>query len=106
VTTLRTIIVDDEAPARELLRSMLKAWPECAIVGEAGDGESAVTMIRHLSPDLLFLDVQMSGLDGFDVVASVAPSTGGTSSSTPTRSTGWRRTTKSSASTLARPCSS
>jgi two-component system LytT family response regulator len=75
MTTLQTIIVDDEAPARELLRSMLQAWPQCEIVGEASDGESAVTMIQQLSPDLLFLDVQMSGLNGFDVVASLAPDT-------------------------------
>jgi two-component system LytT family response regulator len=75
MTTLRTIIVDDEAPARELLRSMLQAWPQCEIIGEASDGESAVTMIQQLSPDLLFLDVQMSGLNGFDVVASLAPDT-------------------------------
>jgi two-component system LytT family response regulator len=75
MTTLRTIVVDDEAPARDLLRSMLHAWPQCEIVGEAGDGESAVTMIQDLSPDLLFLDVQMPGLNGFDVVASLAPDT-------------------------------
>lgn len=75
MTTLRTIVVDDEAPARDLLRSMLRAWPQCEIVGEAGDGESAVTMIQDLSPDLLFLDVQMPRLDGFDVVATLAPDT-------------------------------
>jgi two-component system, LytTR family, response regulator len=75
MTTLRTIIVDDEAPARELLRSMLAAWPQCQIVGESSDGEAAVSLIRDLSPDLLFLDVQMPGLNGFDVVASVAPDT-------------------------------
>lgn len=75
MTALRTIIIDDELPARELLRSMLQPWPEVEIVGEAADGESAVTMIGELAPDLLFLDVQMAGLNGFDVVASLAPDT-------------------------------
>jgi two-component system, LytTR family, response regulator len=75
MTGLRTIIIDDESPARELLRSMLKAWPKIDIVGEAGDGESAVIMIRHMSPDLLFLDVQMPGMNGFDVVATLSPET-------------------------------
>jgi two-component system LytT family response regulator len=75
MTTLRTIIVDDEAPARELLRAMLGAWQEIEIVAEASDGESAVSMIRQMAPDLVLLDVQMPGLNGFDVVASLAPET-------------------------------
>ena len=75
MTTLRTIIVDDEVPARELLRSMLQAWPQLEIIGEAADGESAVTMIRDTAADLLFLDVQMSGMNGFDVVARLATDT-------------------------------
>jgi two-component system LytT family response regulator len=71
--TLRTMIVDDEDNARGLLRSMLTAWPRIRVVGDAADGESAVTLARRESPDLLFLDVQMPGMSGFDVVAALSP---------------------------------
>ncbi len=69
--TIRTLIVDDEEPARELLRSFLAPWPDVDIVGEAADGASAVELARRLAPDLLFLDVQMPRVGGFDVVAAL-----------------------------------
>jgi two-component system, LytTR family, response regulator len=69
----RVLIVDDEAPARALLRSLLDAHPRIAIVGEAPGGAAAVEMIRRLDPDLVLLDVQMPEVDGFGVVEAVGP---------------------------------
>lgn len=69
--TIRALIVDDEQPARERLRRYLSTADDVAIVGEAADGLEAVDAIRRLSPDLVFLDVQMPGLDGFDVLEAV-----------------------------------
>ena len=60
--TIRTLIVDDEPLAREGLRVRLSREPDIEIVGEANDGESAVEAIEGLTPDLVFLDVQMPGL--------------------------------------------
>jgi two-component system, LytTR family, response regulator len=68
---IRTIIVDDEELARERLRSLLVKEPEIEIVGEAADGRSAVDLVDKLKPDLLFLDVQMPELTGFEVLASL-----------------------------------
>lgn len=66
--TLRALIVDDEAPARAGLRALLLEHGDIAVVGECGDGQSAVKAIRRLRPDLLFLDVRMPDLDGFTVL--------------------------------------
>lgn len=66
--TLRTLIVDDEPLARERVRMMLGPHEDVTIVGECSDGRQAVTAVRDLRPDLLFLDVQMPGLDGFGVL--------------------------------------
>ncbi|MFZ1081812.1 MAG: LytTR family DNA-binding domain-containing protein [Candidatus Kryptoniota bacterium] len=66
---LRTIIVDDEELARKRLRKMLKAYEaELEIVDEARNGEEAVERIDAIRPDVIFLDVQMPGFDGFEVV--------------------------------------
>jgi two-component system, LytTR family, response regulator len=69
--TIRAMIVDDEEPARELLRSFLASWPDVEIVAEAADGASAIELARRHSPDLLFLDVQMPRVGGFDVVSAL-----------------------------------
>jgi two-component system LytT family response regulator len=69
---LRALIVDDEPPARRKLRALLKSEPGIDVVGEAGDGVAAVEVIERLAPDLLFLDVQMPGRDGFDVIEEVS----------------------------------
>jgi two-component system, LytTR family, response regulator len=71
--TLRAVVVDDEAPARRRIRRLLAAEGGVAVVGECGDGESAVAMIAAERPDLVFLDVQMPERDGFDVVTAIAP---------------------------------
>lgn len=65
---LRTIIVDDEPPARERLRELLSQNDAVELIGEAEDGIKAVEMIEESSPDLVLLDIQMPGLDGFGVI--------------------------------------
>jgi DNA-binding LytR/AlgR family response regulator len=72
---LKTLIVDDEPIARQILREELEQLSEIEIAGEAGDGLSALAAIRELSPDLIFLDLQMPGLGGFDVIRKL-PSAG------------------------------
>jgi two-component system LytT family response regulator len=69
--SLKTLIVDDELPARELLRAHAARRPDLRVVGEAEDGPSAVEAIRRLSPDLVLLDVEMPSLDGFAVLDEV-----------------------------------
>jgi len=65
---IQTIIVDDEKPAREELAYLLKAFPEISLIGQGKNGLEAVNLIKEHSPDLVFLDVQMPGLDGFGVL--------------------------------------
>ena len=69
---IRTLIVDDEALAREGIRLLLKDEANISIVGEAEDGTEAVDEIKRLLPDLVFLDVQMPSLNGFAVLQRVA----------------------------------
>ena len=71
--TLRALLVDDEPLARQRLRALLKNEPRVDVVGECEDGYAALDAIRHLGPDLIFLDVQMPGLDGFDVIDLLEP---------------------------------
>lgn len=70
-TVIRALIVDDEPLARDAIRLALAQDPEITVVGQAADGEQAVSAIESLRPDLVFLDVQMPGLDGFDVVNAI-----------------------------------
>ena len=65
---INTIIVDDEKPAREELAYLLKGFPEINVIGQGRNGVDAVNLIKEHSPDLVFLDVQMPGLDGFGVL--------------------------------------
>jgi two-component system LytT family response regulator len=69
--TIRTLIVDDEPIAREGVRVQLAKLPGVEVVAECGNGLEAVAAIRELAPDLVFLDVQMPGMDGFEVVEAV-----------------------------------
>lgn len=62
--TLRCVVVDDEAPARRRLTRLLDEDPTIVVVGEAENGEQAVAVCATLSPDLVFLDVRMPGIDG------------------------------------------
>ena len=71
--TIRTLIVDDEAPARRRIRRLLLGERDVAVVGECGDGGSALDGMARERPDLVFLDVQMPARDGFDVVAAIPP---------------------------------
>ncbi len=68
---IRVLLVDDEPLAREMLREMLAGDPDAQIVGESGNGREALAAIRSESPDLIFLDVQMPEVGGFDVLASL-----------------------------------
>ena len=69
--TIRALIADDEPLARERMRSLLGAEQDIEIVGEARDGVEAVEAILSQSPDLVFLDVHMPKLDGFEVIQTV-----------------------------------
>jgi len=68
---IKAIIVDDEPPARRNLRALLKAFQDIELVRECGNGIDAVSSIRALEPDLVFLDVQMPEMDGFEVLAQL-----------------------------------
>jgi two-component system LytT family response regulator len=69
---IRTLIVDDSPLVRDGIRLLLGAEKDIEIVGDAADGFEAVAAIRRLTPDLTFLDVQMPGLDGFQVIEQCA----------------------------------
>lgn len=70
-TVLRLLIVDDEAPARARLRRLLLTHADVQVVGEAGDGAEALAQVQALQPDALLLDIQMPGVGGLDVAASL-----------------------------------
>jgi two-component system LytT family response regulator len=65
---IRTLIVDDEAVARKVLRDELEAFEDVEIIGEADNGQEALRLIEELRPDLVFLDLRMPVLGGFDVI--------------------------------------
>ncbi len=68
---MRALIVDDEAPARAKIRRLLDASTGVEVVGEASTGREAIAAIKRARPDIVFLDIQMPGLDGFDVAAAL-----------------------------------
>ncbi len=70
---IRAIVVDDEPPARTRLTDLLAREPNVAAIGVGRDGLEAVDLIRQQAPDLLFLDIQMPGLDGFGVLDAISP---------------------------------
>jgi two-component system, LytTR family, response regulator len=73
---IRTLIVDDEPPSRRRVRDLLADDPEFVLIGECGDGVEAVAMLRAQPCDLVFLDVQMPGLDGLEVARLLAEGSG------------------------------
>jgi two-component system, LytTR family, response regulator len=70
---LRSLVIDDEPNARMRLRRLLSDDERVEIIGEAKDGLEAVAEIQRLTPDLVFLDVQMPGLDGFETLKALPP---------------------------------
>ncbi|HVB99055.1 MAG TPA: response regulator transcription factor [Candidatus Dormibacteraeota bacterium] len=68
---INALIVDDEKPAREELAYLLKSFAEIRVIGQGRNGLEAVALIKEHAPDLIFLDVQMPGLDGFGVLRKV-----------------------------------
>ena len=75
VGAVRVLIVDDEPLARDCMRLALRGVPGVKIVAECGDGSSALAAIRRHTPDIVFLDVQMPGLDGFAVLERIETET-------------------------------
>src|SRR5215510_15590730 len=71
---MRVLIVDDEDPARAILREMLAGVPGVEVVGESSNGFEAVRAAGELKPDCVFLDIQMPRLDGFEVMELLDPS--------------------------------
>src|SRR6266853_6893557 len=67
-STLSAILVDDEQLAREELSYLLKEFPDVEVLGMGRNGLEAVKLIENIEPDVVFLDVQMPGLDGFGVI--------------------------------------
>ena len=68
---IRAVVVDDEPPARRKVASLLEAHQDFTLVGGAGDGREAVDLLRRERPGVAFLDIQMPGLNGFDVLAEL-----------------------------------
>ena len=69
---MRTLIIDDEQHARHYLRELLGVEKDVVVLGEASSGTEGLEQIRALSPDLVFLDIQMPDLDGFELVNRIA----------------------------------
>lgn len=70
---IRTLIIDDEPLARERIRRMLKSETDIEIIGECGNGAEAAAGIEALAPDLIFLDIQMPEMNGFEVLETINP---------------------------------
>ncbi len=68
---IRALVVDDEPLARRAIRRFLGKQTGVDVIGECGDGESTVKAIRQRKPDLVFLDIQMPEMDGFQVLSEV-----------------------------------
>ena len=67
----KVLIIDDEKDARDLLKHYISFYKEFAVIGEASNGYEAVTLVNELRPDILFLDIQMPGLNGFEVLTQL-----------------------------------
>jgi two-component system LytT family response regulator len=70
---IKTLIVDDETLGRRRIRRLLAAEADVEVIGECGDSQKAINLIQERNPDLLFLDIQMPGVDGFGVLESLPP---------------------------------
>ncbi len=74
MSRFRILIVDDEPLSRTRLRRMIALDPDCELIGECANGREAVAAYPRLRPDIVFLDVQMPEMDGFEVLRAIAPS--------------------------------
>ena len=72
MTTMRILIVDDEPLARERLRQLLGREPEVEIVGECGNGPAAIARLAEGGVDILFIDMEMPGANGLEVLAQLS----------------------------------
>ncbi len=69
---MKAVLIDDERLARQELKSLLSAYPEIEIVGEANNSETAIESIKLLKPDVIFLDIQMPGKNGFELLEEIS----------------------------------
>ena len=67
----KVIIIDDESSGRKLIKEYLSSYPELILIGEANNGVDAIKIINEFKPDLVFVDVQMPGLTGFEVLENI-----------------------------------
>jgi two-component system, LytTR family, response regulator len=72
---IHAVITDDEVLARQKLRQLLRSEPEIEIVGECATAAEAIDLVRATQPDLLFLDIRMPGMDGFDIIGTLSSDT-------------------------------
>jgi two-component system LytT family response regulator len=72
---IHALLVDDEVLARLALRQALEAHPDVRIVGECGNANEAMQFIAVFKPDLMFLDIRLPGLDGFNLLRELEPNT-------------------------------
>ena len=75
MSKLRTLLVDDEPLALDLMRSIVGQIDDIEIIGECKNGREAIASVINLAPDLIFLDIQMPGVNGFEVVKSLQSDT-------------------------------
>lgn len=73
---IHAVLADDEVLARQKLRQLLREEPDVEIVGEGASAQETIELVRATSPELLFLDIRMPGMDGFDVIDELAGSAG------------------------------
>ena len=78
---IRTVLADDEVLARQKLRQVLKEISDVEVVGECGSAHETIELAKLTSPDLIFLDIRMADMDGFDVVEALGHR--------PTTNSGW-----------------
>src|SRR4051812_73113 len=73
MSSLTAAIIDDEPLARAAIRRLLEAERDVVVAGEAGDGKSALALVQNASPDVLFLDMDLPDMSGFDIVRQLPP---------------------------------
>src|ERR1035437_9451797 len=69
---MKALLIDDERLARQELKNLLASYPEIQIVGEANNAETAIESIKQLQPDVIFLDIQMPGKNGFELLEEIS----------------------------------